>query len=54
VRCDELNFRSSTPTSGSTTKLQHILLTHRVSQERILGYTVNVAGNQGGCFDNMC
>jgi DDE domain len=24
VRCDELNFRSSTPTSGSTTKLQHI------------------------------
>jgi len=24
VRCDELNFRSSTPTFGSTTKLQHI------------------------------
>ena len=24
VRCDELNFRSSTPIFGSTTKLQHI------------------------------
>jgi hypothetical protein len=24
VRCDELNFQSSTPTSGSTTKLQHV------------------------------
>ena len=26
VRCDELNFRSFTPTFGSTTKLQHIRL----------------------------
>jgi transposase, IS6 family len=26
VRCDELNYRSSTPTFGSTTKLQHIPL----------------------------
>ena len=26
VRCDELNFRSSTPTFGSTAKLQHIRL----------------------------
>jgi DDE domain len=28
VRCDELNFRSSTPTFGSTAKLQHILPNH--------------------------
>ena len=30
VRCDELNFRSSTPTFGSTTKLQHIHLRHPI------------------------
>ena len=29
VRCDELNFRSSTPTFGSTTKLQHIPFSNR-------------------------
>jgi hypothetical protein len=29
VRCDELNFQLSTPTFGSTTKLQHIPLGFR-------------------------
>jgi len=46
--------RRADPQPDDLNSSHNSVLTHRVAQELFLGHAVNVAGNQGGCFDNMC
>jgi hypothetical protein len=57
VRCDELNFRSSTPTFGSTTKLQHIQTLTAEQEEDLRSlrhdHCIPCEINLLGCFDTV-